>query len=117
MENKIVKMNGRHDLGIRELVDMLKRKLQDKSVILVSEIWREAHGLDIALLSFERYYFRNNSYAGLSVMLTESEETQTADVIGFGGGTGLLNVSFWANSETSELAEKLLREHGFESEF
>lgn len=116
MEHKIVKMNGRHDLGIRELADLLKRNLRDKSVILVSENWREANGLDIALLSFERYYFRNNSYAGLTVMLTESEETQTADVIGFGGGEGLFNFSFGANSETAELAEKLLREHGFEAE-
>ena len=57
--------------------------------------------------------FRNGRYAGLTVMLTETEESQTADITGFGGREGLLNISWGANSEIAERAAEILESCGF----
>ena len=67
----------------------------------------------VVLMCFERYYFRNGSYAALSVMLTENEECQEAVVTGFGGGEGLFNISFGANSSFVNKAVKILGKSGF----
>lgn len=49
-------------------------------------------------------------------MLTESEESQTADIAGFGGGEGLLNISWGANFEFAEKAAEILERCGFDRE-
>lgn len=114
MEHAITAMRGTRALDIRELADLLKRKLQEKSAELVSENWRTLEDSKIVLLSFEKFYWRNSSYAGLTVMLTECGSLQTADIIGFGGGSGLLNFSLGANTDFAKLAENLLSSYGFE---
>ena len=40
------------------------------------------------LLVYEKYFFRVNSYASLTVLLTEQGETQTAQIVSSGGGDG-----------------------------
>lgn len=72
-------------------------------------------GGDVALLCFERMYFRNGSYASLAVMLTDDGEVQTADIIGYGGGGGLGNFSWGANRSFAEMAEEVLRKQGFQT--
>lgn len=46
------------------------------------------------LICFEEYYYRVESAVSLSVMLTQEENSQDAFIIGFGGGHGLLNISW-----------------------
>ena len=70
-------------------------------------------GNQVILFSGERYFFRNGSYASLTVMLTEFDGMQTADIIGSGGGEGLFNISLFANSDFAESAEKVLQSYGF----
>lgn len=65
------------------------------------------------LLSYERYFFRNGSYASLNIMLTEFDGVQTADIVGSGGGEGLFNISLFANSDFAGGAEKVLQSYGF----
>lgn len=72
-------------------------------------------GGDVALLCFERMYFRNGSYASLTIMLTDDGEVQTADIIGYGGGGGLGNFSWGANRSFAEMAEGVLRKQGFQT--
>ena len=74
---------------------------------------RTAGSAEIRLLNFEKFYFRNGSYAGLTVMLTETEKSQNADIAGFGGGEGLLNISWGANFEFAERAAEILESCGF----
>ncbi len=64
------------------------------------------------MLSVEQYYFRNDSYASLTVLLTDGE-TQTADIIGFGGGGGILNLSWGANANFANRAANILTNYGF----
>lgn len=66
------------------------------------------------LLCFEKYFFRNNGFASLTVMLTEDENRQDATIVGFGGGSGILNFSYGANDEFAEDASGALKKCGFE---
>lgn len=70
-------------------------------------------GNQVILLSCERYFFRNGNYASLTVMMSEFDGVQTADIVGSGGGGGLLNISWGANADFAESAEKALKACGF----
>ena len=72
-----------------------------------------APGNQAILLSCEKFFFRNGSYASLNVMLTEFDGVQTADIVGSGGGEGLFNISLFANSDFAGSAEKVLQSYGF----
>lgn len=113
MSCEVIKMTGNHVTGIREMARILKEELQEE---LISESWRNLNGASAVLLSFERYFFRNGSYASLTVMLTETADVQTADIIGSGGGEGLFNISWGANSDFADMAADLLQAHGFQRE-
>jgi len=107
----VIKMEGNHTTSIKNLAGILKSRLNAE---LVSESCQEFDKAAVILLCFEKYYFRNGSYASLTVMLTEYESKQTADIIGFGGGAGILNISYGANSNFTNIAKNLLVEHGFQ---
>ena len=70
-------------------------------------------GAQAILVSCEKFFFRNGSYASLNILLTDFDGVQTADIVGSGGGEGLFNVSWFANQDFAENAEKILKEYGF----
>ena len=47
----------------------------------------------VLLLVYEKYFFRVNSYATLTILLTEQGETQTAQIVSSGGGNSMSNIS------------------------
>lgn len=49
-------------------------------------------------------------------MFTETVDTQTADITGFGGGEGLFNLSWGANTHFAEEAVRILKRYGFSIE-
>lgn len=68
---------------------------------------------EAALLIFEKLYFRNGSYSNLTVEITSYASVQKAIVIGSGGGEGVLNISWGANSNFARKACEKLTELGF----
>lgn len=110
MENTVITLTGSHTADIRTLTRLLKQGI---SADLISESQQEPGNARIILLCFEKYYLRNNSHASLTILLTEDDAEQTAEIIGFGGGNGLFNISFGANSNFANTAVKILKEHGF----
>lgn len=110
MSSTIIKMNGNGKTSIEALSTILKEEIQAE---LVSEIWRGTEDLKIMLLTFEKYYLRNGSYASLTVMVTQMSDVQTADIIGYGGGEEIFNISWGANSNFANSAHKILHENGF----
>lgn len=68
------------------------------------------------LICFEEYYYRVESAVSLTVMLTQEENSQDAFIIGFGGGHGLLNISWGANESIAKKAYNALAELGFEKD-
>lgn len=93
-----------------EVTNLIKSKLNAE---LVFEKWRYENEVRIVFLCFEKYYFRNNSYTGLSILMVESNSNQTIDIVGFGGGEGPLNFSWGSNSDFLEKVVKILHEKGF----
>ncbi|MGM9630535.1 DUF6054 family protein [Butyricicoccus sp.] len=110
MSSVSIRLHGNNATGIEALANALKKEIDAE---LIAESWRSLNGVRVVLLSFERYFFRNGSYASLTVLLTESEDMQTADIIGSGGGEGLFNISWGANSDFAEMAAELLRKYDF----
>lgn len=65
------------------------------------------------LLVYEKYFFRVNSYASLTVLLTEQGETQTAQIVSSGGGNSMSNISLGANQRFAKECVQALEEAGF----
>lgn len=110
MSSLTIQMTGNNTTPIAETVHALRQSLDGACI---SEIWRELGDATAVLLSYEKYFFRNGSYTGLTILLTESTSTQHADIIGFGGGEGLLNISWGSNSEYADDAAHILQSLGF----
>ena len=103
----------RHGEGdLSEVAKQLWREIpRELELICLKE--RGGTGGQAILLSSEKYFFRNGNYASLNVMLTEFDGVQRADIVGSGGGNGLLNFSWWANDELAENAQRALEAIGF----
>ena len=67
----------------------------------------------VLLLVYEKYFFRVNSYATLTVLLTEQGETQTAQIVSSGGGNSMSNISLGANQRFAKKCVQALEEAGF----
>lgn len=102
---------------IFDLGDQLKDVLTAKGAEFLCRSEKILSGSVVDFLAFERYYFRNGSYASLSVMLTENGEEQTADIVGSGGGEGIFNIGLGANTDFAEMAADVLRQNGFVAEW
>ena len=100
---------------LRDIVKTVRKSLAIEAEVL-GEHWRECGGIKVCLLSFEKYYFRNGSYANLSMMFMEANGIQTVDCIGSGGGNGLLNLSWGANRNFARLGYEELLKLGFEED-
>lgn len=111
MGNTVIKMKGCHTTDIKNLAYHLRRELDAN---LVSEICQEFDKTTVILLCFEKFYFRIGGYASLTILLTEYESQQTADIISSGGGDGMYNFSYGANSNFTGTAKNLLEKHGFQ---
>lgn len=88
-----------NQVGTAELVEVVTHDLGDRRVILAV---------------FEKYFFRVGSYVSATLLLTAQEGQLVADVIGSGGGEGLFNISWGANSDFAFSVTEALRAEGFE---
>lgn len=65
------------------------------------------------LLVYEKYYFRSNGYASLTVLLIQQGERQIVDIIASGGGASMSNADLGANRKLAKECVKALAEKGF----
>ncbi|MBQ6686763.1 MAG: hypothetical protein IJM99_11720 [Firmicutes bacterium] len=110
-----VKMKKSKTQELNDIVTTVRRALMMDAEVLC-EHWREYDGMKACLLAFEKYYFRNGSYASLSMMFVEVDGVQTVDCIGSGGGEGLFNISWGANRNFAKLGYEELKKLGFEED-
>lgn len=105
-----IKLTGDGTTPITKVVQALKQSLGGE---YISESWHALGDATAVLLSYEKYFLRNGSYTGLTVLLTESAGVQHADIVGFGGGEGLFNISWGSNAEYADDAARILQSCGF----
>ena len=60
------------------------------------------------VICLEKFYFRNKSYAALTVIIQNESTGSRATLIGSGGGEGLFNISWGANSDFAVSAANAL---------
>ncbi len=109
MSGVSIQMRGQSFDTIKEMAETLKYEVHAE---LISENYRSVGLVNIGILAFEKYFFRNGSYAGLTVVLTENGEEKMADIIGSGGGDGLFNISWGANQELAVDTASILKQFG-----
>ena len=109
MSGVSIQMNGQSFDSIGDMADALKKGI---SAELISENYRRIGLVNVCVMAFEKFFFRNGSYTSLTVVLTEDGESKTADIIGAGGGEGLFNISWGANEEIAMDAVKVLSRFG-----
>lgn len=107
-----IQMEGNNYNSLEGIVRDLKEELNAE---LICETYRYIDTVSICVLSFEKFFMRNGSYASLSIVLTDKDGEKTADIIGSGGGEGLFNISWGANSDFAEKAERVLMGYGLET--
>lgn len=98
--------------NIEELADAVKNEFEYDAELVYQTKKDFADGV-VVLLSFEKYYLSNGSYASLTIMLTENYNSQTADIVASGGGEGILNWGWGANESFAGKAVKILNKYGF----
>lgn len=108
--SELVKMKcGKKEQSLDELAKSFKYGLCSEEVCHEKVLNDKA-----VLLCFEEYYLRCGSYVALSVMMVENDDSYDAIIVGFGGGDGVANISWGANSSYAGRAVKALEKLGFE---
>lgn len=79
----------------------------------ISKSAQTIHDVTIWTLVYEKYYFRTNSYASVTVVLTEYAQDQAACIIASGGGSGMVNSSYGANRNFAKSCVAALESCGF----
>ena len=85
---------------------------------MVFKVVRNLGDVNIALMTFEKYFMRNNSRTSMSVMVTEQNEMITVDATASGGSESVLFKFDWGSSNNfiSRLHE-ILVSIGFSTSF
>lgn len=67
----------------------------------------------VILRVYQKYYFRNNSQASLTIMMVARGGVIDAKLISSGGGAGLINVNWGSEKEFTGIAVRTLTQLGF----
>lgn len=106
MKKSAVVMQGRPVWHLEELPSKLEEGIPASELVYYNK--RTLGSGRLFLLVYEKYYIRNGSYASLTILLTEENGIQTAEIIPSGGGEGLLNLDRGSNSSFAGDAERVL---------
>lgn len=111
----VLELQRKSQESVRDAADYVIKKFSGKALgpeLVLDKETRVGTGT-VLLLIFEKMFFRNESYANLTIEITDDTEVQKAVVVGSGGGQGPFNWSLGANQEFAESAAVLLEELGF----
>ncbi|WP_113928118.1 DUF6054 family protein [Bacillus sp. P14.5] len=80
---------------------------------LAFQDYKVANGKDeepntIAIIVFEKYFFRNNSTATLTVTVSDFEGDTTVKCISTGNGDGVFDIGWWAGKSFIKPLRKIL---------
>lgn len=109
-----VAMEGFGD--INKVVEAIKKQVIGGTISgdLTSEVYRGSEGSEVILLVFEKFFWRVNSRASLSVLVLNSNGNITVDSIGGGAGQGpIFKMAFRAEEDFAESVIKPLEKLGF----
>ena len=114
MANVFKLKNNFPDKKVTELAGIIEENFDGE--LVCNELQELNDNTKVLVMNYEKYYFRVSSYVGLTIVITEFNTVQTAVITGFGGGNGLLNISWGANGSFAVDMVELLKEFGFEEQ-
>lgn len=112
--SKVKRLILEKDKSITSVYDELLKTAKSNGCELVVERLVEGTNTQVFVAVFEKFYLRSNSYASLTLLLTKENNTMTLDIVGAAGGTGIFNVSYWANSDITVSIEQTAKSLGFQ---
>lgn len=110
MSSTVFKLTRTSGESMEALAKALNAKIGDE---LAFRGIQRAGGAETLLLVFEKFYFRTSSMAVLTIQCVSDGYEQKATVIGTGGGSGILNISWGANEDYAATASEILESLGF----
>ena len=113
MASRKITMYAEKQYELSEIKDRMKKEFYDQKldVDFVGEVSHELGETKTLLLIFERWYIRTGSYASLTVLLSEFQGYQSADIISSGGKDDFF--SWGAEDNFAKWGEEALRNLGF----
>lgn len=108
MASKLVKMKSIKKHQLSKIESELNYQL---AVECVGRELKELSGVKILMLVYEKYYVRNDSYAALTILITEYQDEQRVELISAGGKNTFF--SFGAEGNFVSKAESILRRLDF----
>ena len=77
------------NMVISELADNFVNLMSSNAELVVKD-YTQMDSVGVVLIIFEKFFFRNSSYATLTVLLTQFNGVQTAKIVGSGGGARII---------------------------
>lgn len=113
--SKIKRLVLEKDKSITDTYNELLQTAKNNGCELVLERLIEGINNQVLLAVFEKFYLRSNSYASLTLLLAKENQITTLDIVGAAGGTGIFNISYWANSDITVSIEQAAKSLGFQT--
>lgn len=101
---------------VYEVVSFLSHEIQNSGISceLVGQTSHQMGNANVVVLVFEKYYWRANNRASLTVVVCGGNGKVNVDAIGSGGGQGaIFKFSWGAESSFAETVRDILSSRGF----
>ncbi len=109
IKSKLISQNNMEIEGV--LSDWLSSNILSDDGFFIKRIKKQDYKITIFIA--EDYYFRINSTLTLTVIVEETDNETTVEVVSSGGKEGILGFSYGAEKSAVNRIVELLRENGF----
>ena len=105
----------RGSCSFREAEDFLRTEIPECGLSCeLSEQAYHAYGdVNVCVMVFEKYYMRVSNYASLTLVISGRDGDLGVDIIGAGGRSGVLSISWGAEDHFVNAACAVMEKHGF----
>lgn len=103
------------DLGIEDAKALVRRAITQlgTSVEVVGRIERDLGDASLYVVVLEKFFLRNGSYAGLTVVVTGDGRASRVEAIPSGAGEGVFNIGLGAAGSFARSFADAMREAGY----
>lgn len=117
MNNSVLKLKSDKTETLSEIEKNIEEKLKKDSLYPAETVYKEIKKVNdssILLMVFEKYYIRMGCRTSVVLQIEERDDTQSAVIIGTGGGSAVYGVNYGAYTDFVLKIEKILHSIGFQ---
>lgn len=116
MNNSVLKLKSDKATTLSEIEKTIEEELKQDSLYPAETVYKEimkVNDSSILLMVFEKYYIRMGCRTSIVLQIEESGDTQSAVIIGTGGGSAVYGVNYGAYTDFVLKIEKIMHSIGF----